>query len=113
MKKIIYYIFLSIFLLVLVILLIMPFGGVMVVYHFLSNGLFADRYFMENFGGEVTPLLRTVNQIMGLFFLICITLPVILLFMKNVSFNRKFTITAWCLVIFVLMFAVPNMYKLF
>ena len=86
-----------------------PFGGPMLIFIMLENGFYGETYITGELGvKELTPLLKVANQIVALVYWIILMLPLIVFFVKKLSFNKKFKITLFCVLVLVAIIFIPK-----
>ncbi len=110
MAKIIYYISIFICSLIFILYIVGPFGGPLAILGSVKNGFYNEEYIATGFDTSITEAFIVLNKIVGLVFWICITLPLILAFVRTMDKQKKIYITLCCIGILIMIVFVPKIY---
>lgn len=104
--KFIYYTIIILFSLILVIFLIMPYGGVFTIWDIINDGFYSETVFQNKINNSLYFI--WINKFVSFLFFLSILTPLILLLIKKVSIKSKTTISVICLIIILLIIFVPK-----
>lgn len=113
MKKIFYYIAVSICWLIFLMYMFGPFGGPMSLFDYIKNGQYSERYIQNDLLINYTEPVKLANQLIGVLFNLSILICMSLVFFRKLSIQHKFTIAFICIIILLLIIFVHRIYGTF